>query len=376
MPGMEEEDIMLEPHLTLEEIQSLKGKQIMDRQKDAERLACTAFGDIADEFFAMRERIADLENQLAAANQEIHRFVSECGRCGCSGQKAEHTIFCPECLAWYREEWGAHTNYCQCRDDGKPCEYCLCVSERRALKAEVDLLTDKLIAASNAKANAKEKLMEISGIDSGSVEAEAREKIQQIGYAETLRRVGDCGKWSLTWESVSNVLELLQEGIISRRKCHETLNSILHGESTNLPELENTAFDDVELPGETVRQLRRSAFELSNDLDMAQGKLDQALAELDQERQRGDENYESCERIKRKWEATCAALDTERKNGLALACIILSGSIDRTAKEAEKLLAAQRKAGAVWALMNKPLGLSDRTFAERIERGEVEVLGE
>ncbi len=284
----------------------------------------------------------DIENQLAAANQEIDRFVSECGRCGCTGQKAEHTVYCPECLAWYREEWGQHS----------PCaNEAVLQDELDAARREIALLTDKLIAASNAKADAKEKLAEISGIDSGSVEAEARDKIQQIGYAETLRRVGDCGKWSLTWESVSNVLELLQEGIISRRKCHETLNSILHGESTNLPELENTAFDDVELPGETVRELRRSTFELSNDLDMAQGKLDQALAELDR----------------------------ERKNGLAMAGIILSGSIDRTAKEAERLLSDQRKAGALWAVdkvLSRFCTDNDRPWFEKmrsaIESGEVE----
>lgn len=142
------------------------------------------------------------------------------------------------------------------------------------LFAELTLLRAELAAANKRCA----ELVRYSptGFDSGSAEAEARDKIQQIGYAETLRRVGDCGKWSLTWESVSNILELLQEGIISRRKCHETLNSILHGERTNLPALEACAFDDVELPGETVRKLRQSAFYLSNDLDMATGKLDQA----------------------------------------------------------------------------------------------------
>lgn len=271
----------------------------------------TALGCARCDLIQARDERDSAQKRADETEAEIKRRDATCARCDSKGPKAEGTIWCAECLEWYREEWAQHS----------PCAKEAVLAEELAAKErEIRLLTDKLIAAGNAKADANDEAerlrgilaraipslrhheddrevcyqscvacaadeamapsVTITGADSGSVEDEARDKIQQIGYAETLRRVGDCGKWSLTWESVSRILELLQEGIISRRKSHESLNAVLHGMALNLPPLENCAFDDVELPGETVRQLRRSAFELSNNYDMAQGKCDEAIAAM------------------------------------------------------------------------------------------------
>lgn len=267
----EQRAVSLQAELAAEKARADEDFDSCERVKRKWEATCAELKNMTRHRDALQKSLWESDNQLAAANQEIHRFVTECARCGSHGQKAEHTNYCPECLAWYREEWGQHS----------PCaKESILAEELEAKNREIASLTDKLIAAGNAKADAKEALWELTGVDSGSVEAEARDMIQQVGYAETLRRVGDCGKWSLSWESVNHILELLQEGIISRRKAHESLNAILHGETVSLPPLENCAFDDVELPGETVRQLRRLVFKLSNDCDMAKGTLEAARGDM------------------------------------------------------------------------------------------------
>ena len=79
---------------------------------------------------------------------------------------------------------------------------------------------------------------------------------------------------------IGEVLTLLQDGWISRGKAAEAMAEIMLGNTPNLPERKSSAFDDLEIPCDVVNELRRSAFELSNDKDMALGKLDQALGKL------------------------------------------------------------------------------------------------
>ncbi len=118
MPGMEEEDLMREPHLTLEQIQSLKGKQIMDRQKEAERLACTSFGDIADEFFAMRDHIDEITASHQKANAKVEDLIDK--------------------LEASRETG------CFCDEYGNPCAYCELLRQFAALEAENQRLREAL----------------------------------------------------------------------------------------------------------------------------------------------------------------------------------------------------------------------------------------
>lgn len=117
-------------------------------------------------------------------------------------------------------------------------------------------------------------------------------------------------------------------------------------------------------------------------------------AELAAERERAErynamagKDADELARLRESGAALAAALEKEQKNGLALACIILSGSIGRTAKEAERLLADQRRKGAAWALREEGCNCDvwPNTPVERhlpscrlaraaaIESGEVEV---
>lgn len=81
---------------------------------------------------------------------------------------------------------------------------------------------------------------------------------------------------------IGEVLALLQDGWISRGKAAEAMAEIMLGNTPNLPERKSSAFDDLDIPCDVVNELRRCAFELSNDKDMALGKLDQALNQINQ----------------------------------------------------------------------------------------------
>lgn len=138
-----------------------------------------------------------------------------------------------------------------------------------------------------------------SNIDSGSAEAIARDKIAERGFADTLRELETLKRtdresrdeWLKSWGfglfavlkhgPIGEVLSLLQDGWISRGKAAEAMAEIMLGNKPNLPENKSSAFDDLDIPGDVVNTLRRCAFELSNDKDMALGKLDQALTERD-----------------------------------------------------------------------------------------------
>ena len=50
-----------------------------------------------------------LRDEAVAARAELYRLKDGCARCGSPGPKAEGTIWCADCLEWYREEWGQHS---------------------------------------------------------------------------------------------------------------------------------------------------------------------------------------------------------------------------------------------------------------------------
>lgn len=60
----------------------------------------------------------------------------------------------------------------------------------------------------------------------------------------------------LEWMSVVDVLTLLQDGYISKRKAHEALNNILYGDEPLLPTPGKPVFDEDEMPSEAVQGLR------------------------------------------------------------------------------------------------------------------------
>jgi hypothetical protein len=61
----------------------------------------------------------------------------------------------------------------------------------------------------------------------------------------------------LTWESVSDILGLLEDGVISRRKAHEAISERLAGIEPTLPALDYVSeFSPDDMPGEVVRELR------------------------------------------------------------------------------------------------------------------------
>lgn len=97
---------------------------------------------------------------------------------------------------------------------------------------------------------------------------------------------------------IGEVLALLQDGWISRGKAAEAMAEIMLGNTPNLPERKSSAFDDLEIPCDVVNELRRCAFELSNDKDMALGKLDQALGAISAAIRREEVLREALKRVK------------------------------------------------------------------------------
>ena len=50
-----------------------------------------------------------LRDEAVTARAELYRLTDGFARCGSPGPKAEGTIWCAECLEWYREEWAQHS---------------------------------------------------------------------------------------------------------------------------------------------------------------------------------------------------------------------------------------------------------------------------
>lgn len=51
--------------------------------------------------------LADLKAKLAERDAEIAALKNKCGRCDSKGT-VENSIYCADCLEWYREEYAKH----------------------------------------------------------------------------------------------------------------------------------------------------------------------------------------------------------------------------------------------------------------------------